>query len=294
MTAAGRGRAEGERRAQVAGPGGEAPAGGRRETEVWEEAGGLGGHPWRLRLARAVLALACLLVWQAASGTLVDKFWVSAPADIAAKLLEWTARGDVFWHLGITLQEALYGFLLGASTAAAFGFLMGRLPTCAKILEPFVQAVYSLPRLALVPLFILWFGIGLAMKVVLAAIVVFFMVFWNTYAGVKEVDSDLLDVVMIMGANRRQILFKVIVPSALTWIFVGLRLSLPYALAAAVVGEIVASNRGLGYLIMASAGSFDTPGVFAALFVLMLVAMGLNSLLDWGENYILRWKRVSR
>jgi len=258
------------------------------------EAHTLKDRPWRLLLARAGVAVACLVVWQGASGTLIDPFWLSRPTEIAAKLAEWVASGYLFRHLGITLQETFAGFLLGAGAGILFGFLMGRLVTLALILEPFVLAIYSLPRLALAPLFILWFGIGLQMKVILAAVIVFFMVFWNTYAGVKEVDTDLLDVVRIMGGTGRQMLLKVILPSALTWIFLGLKVSVPYALIGAVVGEIVASNRGLGYVIQFSAGQFDTAGIFAALVVLMIVSVSLNELLNRGESYFLRWKRVSR
>ncbi len=258
------------------------------------EARTLKDQPWKLLLARAAVALGCLVVWQGVSGALVDKFWLSRPTEIAAKLVEWVASGYLFRHLGITLQETFAGFLLGAGAGIIFGFLMGRLLTMALILEPFVLAIYSLPRLALAPLFILWFGIGLQMKVILAAVIVFFMVFWNTYAGVKEVDPDLLDVVKIMGGTGRQMLLKVILPSSLTWIFVGLKVSVPYALIGAVVGEIVASNRGLGYVIQFSAGQFDTAGIFAALCVLMIVSVSLNELLNRSENYFLRWKRVSR
>jgi len=258
------------------------------------EAYTLKDKPWKLLLARAAVAIGCLAVWQGVSGTLIDKFWLSRPTDIAAKLGEWVASGYLFPHLAITLQETLAGFVLGAGAGIIFGFLMGRLLTMAMVLEPFVLAIYSLPRLALAPLFILWFGIGLQMKVILAAVIVFFMVFWNTYAGVKEVDVDLLDVVRIMGGSGRQMLLKVILPSSLTWIFVGLKVSAPYALIGAVVGEIIASNRGLGYVIQFSAGQFDTAGIFAALSVLMSVSVSLNALLNRGENYFLRWKRVSR
>lgn len=259
-----------------------------------KEAVSLKDKPLKLNLARAGVAVICLILWQVASGTLIDRFWISAPTEIAVRLSEWVATGYVFGHLSITLQEALCGFLIGASAAAVLGFVMGRLSAVAAILEPLVQALYSLPRLALAPLFIVWFGIGLQMKIVLTAVIVFFLVFWNTYAGVKEVDSDLIDVVKVMGGNRRHILTKVILPSALAWIFVGLKLSLPYALAGAVVGEIVASNRGIGFVIEYSAGQFDTAGIFAALFVLMVVAILLNEVLDRGEKYFLRWKKVSQ
>ena len=267
-----------------------------------EERISLRAQPVKLALVRLAVAIGLLVAWQVVAGRLVDKFWVSQPSEIWERLVEWTRPGKsghllsgyLFHHMWITIQETIYGFLVGASSGMLLGFVLGRYLTLAKVVEPFILAVYSLPRLALAPLFILWFGIGLQMKVVLAAVIVFFMVFWNTYAGVKDVDADLVDVVRVMGARPRQVLLKVILPSAMTWVFVGLKVSIPYALVGAVVGEIVASNRGLGYIIQFSAGQFDTAGVFAALFVLMILATLLNEGLDRAEQHVLRWKTAGK
>src|SRR5690606_8570383 len=132
---------------------------------------------------------------------------------------------------------------------------------------------YSLPKVALAPLFIVWFGIGLEMKVILTAAIVFFIVFLNTFTGVREVSAELVAILRLMGAKERHLLTKVIVPSAIVWVFAGLRLSVPYALIGAVVGEIIASNRGLGYLVAHAAGQFDTAGTFAALFSIVILAL---------------------
>lgn len=250
--------------------------------------------PWKgllkLQGMRFLLLLAFLILWELAAGRLVDKFWVSAPSDIFLTLYKWTVSGELFFHLWITTQETLLGFLFGALGGGILGFLLGQWSSAARLLDPFIMAVYSLPKVALAPLLILWFGIGIEMKIILAAVIVFFLVFFNTYAGVKDVDPDLLDSIRLMGASERQIIGKVILPSALNWIFVGLKLSVPYALIGAVVGEITASNRGIGFLIQYSAGQFDTAGTFGALFVLMLMSTILNAGLGILEKRFLRWK----
>src|SRR5262249_3477356 len=142
----------------------------------------------------------------------------------------------------------------------------------SEVINPFITGFYSVPKLALAPLFILWFGIGFDMKVVLIATIVFFLVFLNTYTGVRDVSRELVAILRLMGAGERHLLSKVVLPSAITWLFAGLRISAPYALVGAVVGELVASNRGLGYLLAHAAGQFNTAGVFAALVAIIILA----------------------
>ncbi|MCM3708454.1 MULTISPECIES: ABC transporter permease [Cytobacillus] len=240
---------------------------------------------------RFALLAAVLLVWELASGTIIDKFWISQPSDIFRTLYSWILSGELFFHMGITAQEMFIGFFIGATGGAILGFILGRLEYVAKILDPFIMALYSLPKVALAPLFILWFGIGIEMKIVFAAVIVFYLVFFNTYAGVKNVDNDLLDSIRLMGATERQILMKVTIPSALNWVFVGLKMSVPYALIGAVIGEITASNRGVGFLISFSAGQFDTAGTFAAILILMFMSVLLNFVLGIMEKRLLRWKQ---
>ncbi len=242
---------------------------------------------------RLALLVSILVIWELISGTLVDKFWVSEPSDIFQSLYTWMQSGELFFHIGITAQEMIIGFLIGATGGALLGFILGRSDFLAKLLDPFIMALYSLPKVALAPLFILWFGIGIEMKIVFAAVIVFYLVFFNTYAGVKNVDSDLLDNIRLMGATERQILQKVIIPSALNWVFVGFKMSVPYALIGAVIGEITASNRGVGFLISYSAGQFDTAGTFAAVFILMVMSVLLNFGLGVLEKHFLRWKQTN-
>ncbi|MDQ0876080.1 NitT/TauT family transport system permease protein [Paenibacillus sp. V4I3] len=248
---------------------------------------------FKLSLIRLVLLIIFLGSWQYASGRFIDKFWISTPLDIMKALQKWIVNGELFFHLGITAEETLLGFFIGALSGGIVGFFLGRWTFGAKIFEPFIMALYSLPKVALAPLFILWFGIGIEMKIMLSAVTVFFLVFINTFAGVRDVDNDQLESIRIMGATERQILSKVVFPSALNWIIVGLKLSVPYALLGAIVGEITASNRGIGYLIQYSAGQFNTAGTFAALITLIIVSSFLNYILSLFEKRFLHWKTPS-
>jgi NitT/TauT family transport system permease protein len=240
---------------------------------------------WRVGITVVGLAL-----WEAASGRLIKPFWISSPSAIWAQLADWIATGELWLHVEITLTETILGFVFGAVSGIGVGLALGLNKRLAAVLDPFIIAFYSLPKIALAPLFILWFGVGLLSKVVLATFVVFFLVFYNTYAGTLAVEQELVDVLRLMGGTRGQIIRKVILPSVLLWIFTGMKISVPYALIGAVVGEMMASNKGLGYLIQAAAGQYDTSGVFAALFVLMIIATGLHTALKLSERLMLRWK----
>lgn len=244
-----------------------------------------------LLVARVGLAVGILVVWEMSSGAIVSTLWVSKPSAIAAVWVDWVASGYLFLHIGVTLQEMLLGFIAGSTSAIAVGVLLGRSRFLAALLDPFITALYSLPKIALAPLFVIWFGIGISMKVMMAAVIVFFLVFWNTYGGVRSVDRDLVDVVRVLGASRRQILLKVVIPSALPWIFTGLKLAVPYSLIGAIVGEIIASNRGLGHVLAAASGRFDTAALFAGLFTLTIISGTMNALLNRSEKRFLRWKQ---
>lgn len=247
----------------------------------------------RIAVWRVAIVVVGLSFWEAASGRLIKPFWISSPSAIWAQLAEWIATGDLWLHVRITLTETVAGFVLGACSGVAVGLALGLNKRLAAVLDPFIIAFYSLPKIALAPLFILWFGVGLASKIVMATFVVFFLVFYNTYAGTLAVEQELVDVLRLMGATRGQIVRKVILPSVLLWIFTGMKISVPYALIGAVVGEMMASNKGLGYLIQSAAGQYDTSGVFAALFVLMIIATGLHEMLKQSETLMLRWKEAS-
>lgn len=255
---------------------------------------------WRLALIRLAVLAGVVALWQLASGdsktetVLVDKFWISRPSDILARLADWLVTGKLWLHLLVTLQEMVTGLVIGSLIGVATGFILGRSLTFARLFDPFIMAVYSIPKLALAPLFILWFGVGLQPKVVLVATVVFFLVFLNTYAGVRDVDQELLDMIRLMGAGPRDLVLKVVLPASSTWILTGLKQAVPNALIAAVVGEIMASNRGLGFLLINAQGQFDTAGVFAAILILMVMGLVINEGVNRAESYLLRWKAAGR
>jgi NitT/TauT family transport system permease protein len=245
-----------------------------------------------IMLARLGLLVTLIVIWQFGSVCSGSEFYISTPSAIAVSFWAILRSGELLFHASITTVEALAGFLIGGSAGVLVGLILGRSRILADILDPFLTAIYSLPKVALAPLFVLWLGIGIEMKIVLAAVTVFFLVFLNTYTGVRSVSREQLTVIRLMGASERQLVLKLVLPSAITWVFAGLRLSVPYALIGAIVGEIIASNRGLGYLISNAASKFDTPGVFAALIAIVALTMMLNFAVKTMEHVLMPWKEA--
>jgi NitT/TauT family transport system permease protein len=249
------------------------------------------------------LAVAVVLVggWQLFAGqpgsrplVLIDEYYVSRPSAVWGSLTKFWESGVLLPNVWVTVQEMLLGFAVGLALGLAVGFVVGSNKFIGDVAMPYVSALYSVPRLALVPLFLLWFGLGLTSKVAFVGMLVFFLVFYNTYAGVRDVDRDLVDTLKVMGANRRTIMQKVTFPSAMTWILAGLRVSAPYALVGAVTSEMISSNEGLGYLLIRASGQFDTSGVFAAIAVMMVLAMLVNAAVALAERNLLSWKARGR
>ncbi len=200
------------------------------------------------------------------------------------------ADGTIFGHLAVTLYETFSGFFIGAFFGIGLGFALGRREALAQVLDPYVVAFNGIPRIALAPLFIIWFGIGPTSKIILVVSVVFFLTFFNTFAGVKGVDAELKNILRIMGATERQILMKVTLPAIVPWITTGLKISLPYAIVAAVVGEFIAAGKGLGYLINYNTSLFSTTGALGGILVLALVVVICNGAITRAESYLLRWR----
>lgn len=243
---------------------------------------------------QAVLGIFLAGVWQAVSGTLVDDYFISNPVAIAKRLWKWSVDGSLLVHAWATLYATAVGFFIGAALGMALGVALGLSPFLSRLFDPYLSALNALPKVALAPLLILWFGIGIESKIALAAIIVLFLVFLNTYAGVRQVDQDLIDATRLMKATRWQVLTKVILPSSASWVFASLKISVPYALIGAVLGEMIAANRGLGYLVQFSGAQFDTAGVFASLAVIAALAAVLNWMVDLTQRRIERWRVVSR
>jgi sulfonate transport system permease protein len=262
-----------------------------RETGSYSSRRSRTMHVW---LGRLGLLAVVLIGWESASGRLIDTFFISKPSDIAAELGSLITSGTLALNTIATLHEAVVGYIVGGLAAIFLGFLLGRVRWLGAVLDPFITAFFCIPKLAIAPLIILWFGIGFESKVVLAALLTFYMTFWNTYAGVQKVDADLLNVVRVMGASPWQLTREVILPASIGWTLVGLRMSVPYALMGAVVGEIMAGNKGLGYLVQAYASQFNTAGVFAVLVVLAVIGSLVNQLVIVLDRRSQRWNVTDR
>ncbi|CAN5523144.1 ABC transporter permease [soil metagenome] len=241
---------------------------------------------WQLLVGVAILAL-----WQmAAELGLIDPFFFSKPSDVIDQIGEWLVSGYIWPHLAITMQEALLAFAIGVLLGVVVGFLFARVPFLAKLFEPYIHMLNALPRVVLAPVLLLWFGLGIWSKVALGVTIVFFIVFFNTYRGVREVDPVLIHNARMLGASERQLLRHVFIPSALTWIFSSLHTSVGFAIVGAVVGEYLGSSQGIGYVISQAEGVFDTTAVFAGMIVLMLVVLVVDYIVNRIERRLLRWK----
>jgi NitT/TauT family transport system permease protein len=243
-------------------------------------------------LQQILLAVAALGLWQAGTTYgLLDRFFFSRPSDVARRVWDMFIQGTVWAHLGTTVLEALLSFTIGVLAGVLFGFILARRPTLAAVCDPYLKIANSLPRVVLAPIFLLWFGLGIWSKVALGVTVVFFIVFFNTYQGVREVDPVLIRNVRMLGANERQLTRHVLIPSALAWIFSSLHISIGFAIIAVVVGEYLGSSRGIGYMIAQAEGVFDTTGVFAGMTILAAFVLLVGALVERLENRLLRWKR---
>ena len=243
-------------------------------------------------LWQAGVGVVALGLWEAlVSAGAIDPFFVSRPTAIARRVVLWSGDGTLWRHLATTLEESLLGLLIGSALGIALGFWFGRSPALAMIFDPYIKMLNAVPRIVLAPLFLLWFGLGIWSKVALAVTLVFFVMFFSTYQGVRDADRVLIDNARMLGASERQLVRHVLVPSALTWIFSSLQTSLGFAMVGAVVGEYLGSTRGLGYVISQAEGTFDTTGVFAGMTVLAIVVVLVSSAVTRLERWLLAWKR---
>ncbi|MGW6457525.1 ABC transporter permease [Streptomyces sp. NPDC055078] len=243
-----------------------------------------------LQVERLALLAALLGFWEWGSGRLFDPFFASRPSDIAEAWWDLATNGELWSNAASTFQSAALGFLIGGSCAIVVGYVLGSSQRLSLLLEPFITGIYSIPKLALIPLFVMWFGTGRQLQAVISGIVVFFLMFFNTFYGVRDVSQGLIDAMRIMGANRWALAFQVRLPSALVWVVAGLKLSVPQCLIAVVVAEMFSATHGLGHLVTLFASQYSTAYTFAAIFTLL--AIGL--LIDRGVSVVtgraLRWK----
>lgn len=245
-----------------------------------------------LRVAILVLALggwevSARLKW-------IDPFFFSMPSLIYAQLVEWftegTSQGPLLLQVLVTLEETTLGFLIGSAGGIVCGILLGRNKLLSDVFSLYIQIANSIPRVVLGSVFVIALGLGMASKVALAVVMVFFVVFGNAFQGVREADRYMIANAQILGASRHQVTMSVVIPSALSWILASLHVSFGFALVGAVVGEFLGSKQGIGLLISTAQGAFNASGVFAAMIVLAVVALAADYLLTSLERRLLKWK----
>ncbi len=246
------------------------------------------------RLGHLLLGLlpgiALIIFWQWAAGRLVKEIYISKPTAVAQRLYEIFASGEIYPHLWTTGQELVFGYVIGVACGVAGGYALGRSPRLANVLEPYVMAFYGIPKIALAPLFIIWFGIGMWSKVALASIMVFFLVFYNVFSGVRGVDQELVNLTRVMGANERQLTTHVYLPAAAPFVMLGMRMAIPYSVIGVIVGEFTSSIQGLGLFIHEASATYDPAGVFAGITILLVFVIAANILASRLERRLLRWR----
>ncbi len=252
------------------------------------------GFLWRRRLWVTLLRVTIIggffLLWEIASGKWIEPFLISSPSRILVSMVAGFQSGDLIQHSWVTVQEIAIGFPVGVILGIALGYAFGRSQLLAEIFEPIIIALNGIPRTALAPLFIVWLGIGIWSKVGVVFLLTFFLNFFNTYAGMRQMDQEYIDLARLMGAGRWKLTFKVILPAISPYVFTGIRTSIPFSVIGAIVGEFVAATEGVGYFIRQAAGLFRTADVFVGIIVLMLMVIAMDKVAELIERRALQWQ----
>ena len=251
----------------------------------------------RLQVTAAQVALLVVVFggWQLFTQLkIVDPFFYGQPSGIVATAWDWvrhgTSFGSIWLQIWTTMEEAILGFLVGVAAGVVVGVLLGQVRFLSEVLSPYIKAVNALPRIVLGALFVIILGLGISSKVVLAAFLVFFVVFFNAYQGVREVDGNLVNNARILGASRLRVIRDVVLPSALTWIIASLHVAFGFAVIGAIVGEVLGAQHGLGVLITDSQNNFNADGIFAGMIIIGLIALVAEWLISLLERRLLAWR----
>lgn len=247
----------------------------------------------QILLGRIITGMVILSLWQGLSGSVFKATWISQPSLIWKRLVKMTLDGSLWFHLSITLEEMLIGLLVGMTVGTAFGIVMANSGKAKHYFSPYIMALSSLPRAALAPLFVVWFGIGLYSKIFMVVMMVIFVSYYNAYEGIRNIDADLMQMMNSYKATRMQKLKWLIFPSIAPWIMNSLRLGIGTSAIGAVIAEMVGANRGIGYYINYSSALIDTTGIFAGLFVIMIVAVLLDQIIMAIEKSIFRYRTTN-
>jgi NitT/TauT family transport system permease protein len=253
----------------------------------------------KLLALQLLVALAAVLIWQLFTTVpiggvkILPPFFFSTPTDVAARIVKWFVEGTIWKHLWITLVESVLAFVIGSVAGVLVGFWFAQQPRVAAVFDPYVKMINALPRVVLAPIFALWLGLGIWSKVALGVTLVFFIVFFNVYQGVKEVSPTVLANARMLGMSERALMRHVYWPSALSWMFSSLHTAVGFAVVGAVVGEYLGSAAGLGYIIQQAEGVFDVAGVFAGMLVLAAFVIGIDFIVTLAERRLLIWRPVA-
>lgn len=264
-----------------------------RESEVAQAA--IRGRRRMIIALRLVVLVVALGGWEiAARLKWIDPFFYSMPSMIYDQLVEWmrdgTSQGSLWMQVAVTLEETVIGFLIGSIAGVLCGIVLGRNKLLSDVFSLYIQIANSIPRVVLGSIFVIALGLGMASKVALAVVMVFFVVFGNAFQGVREADKYMIANAQILGASPRQVTMAVVIPSAMSWILASLHVSFGFALVGAVVGEFLGAKEGIGLLISTAQGAFNASGVFAAMIVLAVVALAADFLLSSLEKRLLKWR----
>jgi NitT/TauT family transport system permease protein len=242
--------------------------------------------------ARGAVLLVLLAGWEAAARAgVIDPYFVSRPTEIGRTVGEWIVSGFIYAHLFATIQEAVIGLAIGIVAGVVIGVLFALSPLLSDLFQPLLVVFNAMPRIALAPLFIVWLGIGLASKVAMVVSLVFFIIFFSTYAGLRDVDVNLINHVRVMGGSRSDLIRHVLFPSALTWIFASLRTCVGFAVIGAILGEYLGADRGIGWIVQYGESLFNANMVLSGLVVLMVFVAALDGSLGWLERRFSHWKQ---
>ena len=241
-------------------------------------------------LVRLAIVIGFFALWELASGRWIEPFLISSPSRIFISLINGFRDGDLWQHSWVTLMEIAVGFPVGALGGIGLGYAFGRSRVLAEIFEPIIIALNGIPRTALAPLFIVWLGIGLWSKVGVVFLLTFFLNFFNTYTGMRQMDQEYVDLASLMGVKGWKLTFKVIFPAISPYVFTGIRTSIPFAVIGAIVGEFVAATEGVGFFIRMSAGIFRTADVFVGIIILMIMVIIMDKIAALVEKRALRWQ----
>jgi NitT/TauT family transport system permease protein len=239
---------------------------------------------------RSAIVIGFLMAWEFASGRWIEPFLISSPSRILTSLVSGFHSGDLVQHTWVTFLEIAIGYPIGAISGIALGYSFGRSRLLAEVFEPIIIALNGIPRTALAPLFIVWLGIGLWSKVGVVFLLTFFLNFFNTYTGMRQMDQEYVDLAGLMGVRGWKLTLKVIFPAISPYVFTGLRTSIPFAVIGAIVGEFVAATEGVGFFIRMSAGIFRTADVFVGILVLMIMVIIMDKIAEAVERRALRWQ----